>query len=39
MIFAQFGDVYLLTSYGSIPGILCYGSGADCGWRVHFLSD
>lgn len=39
MIFAQFGDVYLLTSYGSILAFFVMGAGADCGWRVHFLSD
>ena len=39
VIFAQYGDVYLPTSYGSIIAFFLMGGGTDCRGCLHFLPD
>ena len=37
LIFSQFGDVYLSTSYGSVFAFFVHGRRADCSGRVYFF--
>lgn len=39
LIFARYGDVYLLTSYGSIFAFFCFGRSLDRSGSIHFLPD
>ena len=39
LIFARYGDVYLLTSYGSIFAFFVLGAVLDRSGSIHFLPD